>query len=91
MRVKGMELTVLLHLLPSTHYYLLLLLSATGEGLEASTTPEKEISSTKVVQTVKNIKPVSNFALLHYLHFCMGIIYFDLISAFLSFLQDPGN
>lgn len=82
---------MLLLLAKCTHYYLLLLLSITGGDLDASATHEKEILSTKVVEGAKNIKPVSNFALLASLHFSMGNIYFDVISAFLRFLQDSGN
>lgn len=50
----------------SIYSYLLSLLSATADGgdLDASTAHEKEISLTKAVQTTKNIKSVSNFALL---------------------------
>lgn len=48
----------------SIYYHLLLPFSATGGGLDASPAHEKDISVTKVVQTMKNIKSVSNFALL---------------------------
>lgn len=46
--------------IPITKIYLLLL-SATGVGLDASTAHEKEMSVTKVVQTTKNVSNLHCF------------------------------